>query len=326
MPGDVTPAPEMLLVGAGPMARAYVVALEELGIVPTVVGRSEAGVEAFREETGIEAVPGGIDGWLAANSAPRHAIVATSVAGLAETSHALLRAGVTDLLIEKPGALDLAGTERLARAVDEAGARAWIAYNRRFLASVTEAARLVAEDGGVRSFTFDFTEQGERVAQAHHPDEVKHAWVLANSSHVIDLAFWMCGQPLELQPQVSGHLDWADGPRAYVGAGGTGGGAVFSYHANWASPGGWSLTLMTDVRRILLQPLEGLRVQRLGSFEVEDVEVDASADERCKPGLLRQTEAFLRGTSDEALKSVEEQVRFVRDVVDPIRTGRATGG
>jgi predicted dehydrogenase len=321
MPGDVNTPREVLLVGAGPMARAYAQVLKELGVVPTVVGRSETGVASFHSETGMEAVPGGIERWLTSHDAPSHAIVATSVDGLADTSHALLRAGVSALLIEKPGALDLAGTERLARSVEEAGAAAWVAYNRRFLASVAAAAQLIAEDGGVRSFTFDFTEQGDRVAQTHHPDHVKHAWLLANSSHVIDLAFWLGGRPVHLHPQVAGHLDWADSPRVYVGAGRTDVGASFSYHANWGSPGGWSVTLATDVHRVLLQPLERLRVQRLGSFEVEDVEVEDAADERWKPGLLRQTEAFLRGAEDGPLKSVGEQVRFVRDVIDPLRGG-----
>jgi predicted dehydrogenase len=321
MSGHLAPTPEVLLVGAGPMAWAYAAVLSELSIVPTVVGRSVAGVEAFRAETGIPAVPGGIEDWVASNPTPRHAIVATSVAHLEDTSHTLLRAGVTALLIEKPGALDLAGTERLARAVEDTGARAWIAYNRRFLASVTAAADLIERDGGLRSFTFDFTEQGDRVAQTHHPDPVKQAWLLANSSHVIDLAFWLGGEPVELVPQATGRLGWADGPRIFVGAGRTSRDAAFSYHANWASPGGWSVTCMTDRHRLILQPLERLRIQRLGSFQVEDVEVDVTADERCKPGLLRQTEAFLEGADERPLKSVEEQVRFVRDVVEPIRKG-----
>ncbi len=321
MSGDVNANSEVLLVGAGPMARAYASVLEELGITPTVVGRSRAGVNAFREQAGIDAVTGGIDAWLATNTPPTHAIVATSVDGLADSSHALLRAGVTDLLIEKPGALDLPGIERLAQSVQETGSRAWIAYNRRFLASVARASQIVAEDGGVRSFTFDFTEQGDRVAQTHHPAHVKDAWLLANSSHVIDLAFWMGGRPARLQSSVAGELPWASGPSSFVGSGSTDRGAWFSYHANWAGPGGWSLTLVTEVHRLILQPLERLRIQRLGSFELEDVDLDISADARHKPGLLRQTRAFLGAREDSLLKPVEEQVWFVRDVTTRIQVG-----
>ncbi len=150
---------------------------------------------------------------------------------------------------------------------------------------------------------------------------MKRAWLLANSSHVIDLAFWLAGPPAHMEAQVLGHLDWAGGPRVYVGAGRTVDEAAFSYHANWASPGGWGVTFVTDAHRVYLQPLERLQVQRIGSFEVQDLEIDATADRNCKPGLLRQTEAFLHGLESAPLKSVDEQVAFVRQVIEPIRAG-----
>ena len=50
---------------------------------------------------------------------------------------------------------------------------------------------------------------------------------------------------------------------------------------------------MTRKRRLIFRPMEQLQVTSLGSVKVESVELSDQLDEDFKPGLFRQTQAFL---------------------------------
>lgn len=52
---------KVLLVGCGYMGKEYVKVLNDMGICPLVVGNSQVGTSKFKEKTGIEALPGGLD-------------------------------------------------------------------------------------------------------------------------------------------------------------------------------------------------------------------------------------------------------------------------
>jgi predicted dehydrogenase len=323
MSRDLTP---VLLVGAGPMATAYAAVLTAEGWPLTVIGRGEGSAASFRAAVGVQPELGGLDAWLAAGNRPAGpVIVAVSVAELLPTTLALLGAGATSILVEKPAALTVDDLAELDREARGAGAAVRVAYNRRFNTSTRAARRIVAEDGGVRSFTFDFTEVADRVGATAHPDHVKQAWLLANSTHVIDLAFFLGGSPATLTPYQAGELPWHRAGARFAGAGVTTDGALFSYLADWEAPGRWGVEVRTDRHLLRLRPLEQLEVQRHGSFETETVPLEDEADRRFKPGLLRQVRAFLdpEGADHADLPTITEHHAFVRDVVVPISTGPA---
>ena len=69
--------------------------------------------------------------------------------------------------------------------------------------------------------------------------------------------------------------------------------ALFSYHANWAAPGRWKVEILTKRNRIILEPLEGLLVQKIGSVEKSMMEIDNQKDLSFKPGLFNQVKAFV---------------------------------
>lgn len=304
---------KILLVGAGPMAIAYARVLQEMGRGFEAVGRGQASAAAFQAETGVPAVPGGLDAWLKSGTGvPRRAIVAVSENELGRASLALLEHGVSSLLVEKPGGFlpsEIRRVEELARSRD---ARVFVGYNRRFHASTQAARRLIEGDGGVSSFHFEFTEWGHVVSKKVCPQSVKDEWFLHNSSHVVDLAFYLGGRPAKLASFAGGSLDWHPRAAKYSGAGVTAAGALFSYHANWGAPGRWSVEILTAVNRYILRPLEKLQVQKLGSVAIEEVAIDDELDRRFKPGLFRQVEAFLR-SDDSILPTVSEQVANLRD-------------
>ena len=121
---------------------------------------------------------------------------------------------------------------------------------------------------------------------------IKNNWFLANSSHVVDLAFYLGGSPKELSSYKSGNLAWHKHSK-FTGAGVTRNEALFSYHANWGAPGRWSVEILTAQHRLYFKPMETLQIQKIGSVNVIPADIDDTLDKSYKPGLYNQTMAFL---------------------------------
>lgn len=289
----------LLLVGTGPMARAYANVLKKLRIDFRAVGRVADRAAAFAADIGVETEGGGIGNWLAGNEAPARAIVAVSIEALEQTACALLKAGCPSILLEKPGALDRAGLERIATCAQQSGAKVWIAFNRRYYASVAVVRAMIEEDGGATSAFFDFTELGYRIATLHTDPAIKRRWFYANSLHVVDLAFHLIGAPRSMASLAVGSVEWHKSSAQFGGCGISDRGVPFTYRADWAAPGRWRAEIFTNKRRLILCPLEKIRIQLHDSFEEKSINVDYHLDETFKPGLFRQTEAWL--SEDDAI-------------------------
>jgi predicted dehydrogenase len=283
------------LVGAGPMAVAHAAVLDRMGRDYEVVGRSQASADAFTAKTGRAVRTGGLEQALAEGAAPTHAIVATGCEVLAATTLALLRAGTANLLVEKPAGLSGADVAAIGALAAQRNARVVIAYNRRCFASVEKARELIAEDGGLQSMTFDFTEMADKVGRMDRLQAVKERWLLANSTHVIDLAFHFGGKPADWCAHRAGRLDWHPAGAVFAGSGITGRNVLFSYTANWQGPGRWGLELVTARRRLVLRPMEVLQASSAALSPPEPVACDTRFEDALKPGLYRQMEAFLGG-------------------------------
>lgn len=302
----------ILLVGAGPMAAAYakVLAAEKRGF--EVVGRGAASARAFTDATGHPAAEGGLDARTAKGAAPLPgtAIVTVGVEDLAGAVLLLLRRGVKRILVEKPAGLDEAEIRSVAEAAKDAAAEVIVAYNRRFYASAARAREIIAEDGGATSFHFEFTEWSAVIEKLPKAPKVKEAWLLANSTHVIDLAFHLGGEPTTLWARTAGKDALAWHPRAsvFAGSGVAASGALFTYNADWGAPGRWGVEVMTRRRRLVLRPLEELLVQRHGSLALEREALAGDDDKRFKPGLRAQVLAFLGG-SDPRLLPIEAHLK-----------------
>ncbi len=322
MPNHVKP---LLLVGAGPMARDYAKVLAALEVPFAVVGRGAASAASFEEATGVPVVLGGLDRYLASGTTPPDlAIVAVDVAQLAATTRRLLEHGVRRILVEKPAGLDAAEILAVAEAAAERDAEVFVAYNRRFYASTIAARELIAADGGVTSFQFEFTEWAHTIEPLPTASAIKAQWFLANSSHVADLAYHLGGLPVEWSAYVAGALPWHPAGAVFAGAGVADGGALFSYHANWASPGRWGVEILTRAHRLIFRPMEQLHVQVIGSVALTKLEIDDQADLAFKPGLYREVEAFLGRAPADHLLSISEQRRIVDGVYARMAPPRAT--
>jgi len=300
----------ILLVGAGAMAIQYARVLEAMGREFIVLGRGQESADAFREATGVLPTTGPLDAQLGGLAVvPDEAIVTVNAMHLAEVTVAVARAGAKRILVEKPAALDADEVQSLLDVAADTGAEIRVAYNRRFLASVIAARQMIAEDGGVLSVKFDFSEPARRIGAMGKPQRELDAWFFANSTHVVDLAFSFVGPVERAAGAVAGGVDWHPSGGVFAGFARSTDGALLSWHANWAGPGRWGVEVITPERRLILRPLEGLSVQDQSSFAEHVVELDLGPDAEFKPGLFRQVRAFLTGEGAEHLPDIAEHAR-----------------
>lgn len=283
------------IVGAGPMAIEYAKVLQELGRSFITIGRSEYGSAAYINSIGEDVITGGIETFLKTKpSIPEHVIIAVSIENLAESCIKVLDYGVKNILLEKPGVGYAVEIEMLAQKTEERQANVVLAYNRRFYASVLKAQEIIKQDGGVKSFHFEFTEWSHQIRDLKkHKTELDN-WFLGNSTHVIDTAFFLGGKPENISCYYAGGNDWHPKSTIFSGAGISDKGALFSYEANWEAPGRWNIDIMTGKHRLIFKPMEKLQIQNIGSVVISFVDgIDYSLDEKYKPGLFLQTKSFL---------------------------------
>lgn len=299
------------LIGSGVMAQDYARVLLGIGAKFEVIGRGSISAAAFTEATGCIVKTGGLTNALKKNEAPDQAIIAVGIEQLSASTAELIRAGVKRILVEKPGGVALAEIQQMARIAIDHDSLVFIAYNRRFYSCVQQVRDYILEDGGVLSAQFEFTEWSHRIAPLEKGKGVKEHWVLGNSTHVIDLVFHLIGRPVDWKCWHKGSIEWHPSAARFAGAGITELGVMFSYSADWEAPGRWGIELMTPKRRLILRPMEQLRITQLGCIEVEEVKPPDTLDQDYKPGLYRQTKAFLRG-DDPLLCKLSEQVENVR--------------
>jgi len=311
------------LIGTGAMARDYALVLSRLGQSFVVIGRDGEKANAFRgaldDATHVSAVMGGgvehaVEAVLAGKlPAPRHAVVAVPVDRLAHVAN-ILAAHCSSILLEKPGALEVSELRSLSEhpRVSAGTCRIYIAYNRRFFDSVQTLRSCLAEDGPVLSASLEFDEPIPRIEALPTPGAIKARWGYANSSHVFDLLFHLCGRPvaehsfgsLASDPKVG----WHPSGSVFLGSGLTNAGTHYVYHGNFGSVGRWRLTLSVRNKRYFLMPLETLQVAEGGVVALRDVELPISPHPDLKPGLAAQVQAFLAGDPDDRMVSLSDQI------------------
>ena len=291
------------------MAKEYAKVLKSQKVDFNVVGRSQRSVDSFKTETGLAAVGGGIEEWLKKNKSPRAAIVAVTEDQLGITTRNLINAGCKLILVEKPGGLDAKDIKKTADLAKKKRTAVYVGYNRRFYASTKKALEIIGKEG-ILSFNFDFTERSYVVENLKQSNRIKEAWFIQNSSHVIDMAFFMGGWPKKITSYRKGRLKWHPAGAIYAGSGTTEKGALFSYHANWKSAGKWSVEVMTTKTKLIFRPLEKLQIQKYGSMAIDDYPLDDKLDVNFKPGLYKQVLSFL--SNKKFLLKIEDQVKHLK--------------
>ena len=285
---------KLWLIGAGEMSVDYIKVLDALNVEYEVIGRGERSAKECTGKTGVPVICGGIETYLRdCAGLSGSAIVAVGIEELANVTKSLLHRGIKKILVEKPGGIDKDEIHSLFEEAVRSQADVYVAYNRRFYSSVKKAQEIIQDDGGVTSFNFEFTEWSHQIVDLEKAPGVKENWLFGNSSHVIDLAFFLGGKPREMTCYKTGGLNWHPSGSIYAGAGIAENGALFSYQANWEAPGRWGVEALTRKHRFIFRPLEKLQIQNTGSVAIQEVPIDDDLDKRFKPGLYAQVKAFM---------------------------------
>lgn len=286
------------LIGTGLMGIEYAKVLKALNVDFKAIGRSKKSVVEFEEKTGHHAILGGLTLYLKNKPPkPEAVIVAVGIEALTNVCLELLEYGVKTILQEKPGVGWITEITDLVKVSQDCKAKVLLAYNRRFYSSILKAEEIIKDDGGISSFNFEFTEWSHTIENLVKTKVEHNTWLMGNSSHVIDTAFFLGGIPKELSSFRAGEnqLSWHPSGAIYVGAGVSDKGALFSYQANWVAPGRWSIEFLTRRHRLYFKPMESLQIQEIGSVAINPVEINNKLDIDFKPGLYLQTKSFLEG-------------------------------
>ena len=288
----------VILVGAGEMALAYAKVLKALQQDFSVVCRSTESASRFHKITGVMPTTNGTTSLKDMDLSSSVAIVAVGIENLAESCLDLIQAGCARILLEKPGALFLNELKNLQIAAELRGTEVKIGFNRRFYSSTIELQKIIASRDKIVSLHFEFNEFGSEIASLSHSKKVKERWIIANSIHVLDLAFYLCGWPKEMNSQTSKSTDWHPSASIFAGSGLTENSTVFGYSANWNLPGRWKIEITTKSDKFLFQPIETLKIWNKSDNAFASVEIDDSLDLSFKPGLFLQTKEFILGNNE----------------------------
>lgn len=304
---------DVLIIGAGSMAVHYATVLRHLGKDFSCCGRSLITAKKFNDITGVAPTTGSLYEQLEArNLGNTLAIVAVDIIELLPVCQILIDKSCRRILVEKPGALDIAQMQLLSTLDKKKSIR--VAYNRRFLSSTLRAFEMIKEDEGIQTMGFEFTEFPDKVDElAIHPPEVLSNFAFANSSHVFDLAFFLANSKNDLSDVTiaaslqRGNLAWRNTSARYVSCGSIGHDRLFHCAADWKSAGGWGVEITTAKRKLKLMPLERLTEQKINSFSTMEVNIcTKEVNSDLKPGLLGLVKNMLLEDGDR-LPTIAEQ-------------------
>ena len=300
----------VLIIGAGYISNQYAHALSEMGINDvTIVSKNKETSSKICNQYGFKPLFGGYENNLSNLPKMDLVIVATPIMTLLPAAQYALENGQTNILIEKPGSLYSEDLISLSRKFPNANIQ--VAYNRLQYPNLHLLKDICKNEGGITSCTFTFTEWLDRIDLTKYPSSTLKRWGIANSLHVISMAFELIGFPKTFTPYQFGSLDWHPSGSVFVGSGISEKNIPFSYHADWNSSGRWGIEIMTSENAYRLIPLEELHVCKKNSTVWEKVQFQIACP-NVKQGLVEQLYLMLdeKTIFNDNLVSLEKAVKF----------------
>lgn len=247
------------VVGYGDMGRAYLFALEALGVKRIrVVSRSAVPLQELVHRPEIQKIAGGFQHFSASIDPEELGIVAVPIPFLMPAVRHLLALGFRKILVEKPISLWSREIEILDEELRRKEVFGVCAYNRVAYPSFLECRSRAAQEGGPTSCIYTFTEIISSDWPQRFSEEELARWGISNSLHPIGMAHRLIGLPKELSGSRRGYVRWHPSGTVFVGSGISDQGVPFSYHADWGSAGRWGVELHTSSSSYRLCPLEKL--------------------------------------------------------------------
>lgn len=302
----------ILLVGTGYMAQEYAKVLIAQKKDFITIGRSKKKCEIFKKKFNTYVVSGGLNLYLAKNnqSTFNSAIVATNIECLHDNALDLIQHGVLKILLEKPGSQNIEDLIKLHSFARSKKAKIYIAYNRRFYGSTINLKKRLLSHSNL-SARLEITEFEHLIRKSNVHTDIKKTWLLANTSHVLDLAFYLIGKPRTFRANHGGMLSWHK-HSIFCGSGVTDSNSLFTYHGHWGSVGRWGIEIFTKKKKFVLQPLEELKIYNLDN-DHQIIDHSNNYDKEFKPGLFLMLKDFMKHTP-ESLPNMTEHLKFSKIV------------
>ena len=268
----------------------------------SVVGNSTKNLDYITNTYNVTTYCGGIENNIDAVSHITYAIIASPVHLLAEHLELLVNKNIRNILVEKPAGLNRNQLENINKIAKEKGIKIYVAYNRRFYNSVITAKKIIENDGGAVLFNMDISELLHTIDINKYTKDVLNNWLLANTSHVIDLAIYLCGIPIKINNLIKPGLEWNKNRNAiYAGCGITDKDCLFNYQGNWIGAGRWSLEIFTKNYTLKFCPLEELQIRFKGTVNYVPIKFPKLFVDNYKPGLCTLVRNFIFDDTDELL-------------------------
>jgi predicted dehydrogenase len=307
---------KILIVGSGYISEHYLKVLSNINVKCVVIGRGSNNIEKLKLSfNNIEFHSGGIEQYLKKNSIKQftHFINLVNIEFCIKVTRLLLEFGAKNILIEKPGGLEIKQLEDLDNYAARLGANLSIAYNRRFFESINKLIQLVEDDGGIENVSFEFTEWVHTINENNYSREVMEKWIISNSSHVIDTVFYLIGLPKEIHTHTLGanQIKWHKSGSVFTGSGISIKQIPFTYNSNWNSAGRWAIEVTSKSKRFYLKPMEKLLVQNKGQINLSEINLPNDKDVKFKPGMYDLICSFLNNDSKKLL-SIREQINHIK--------------
>lgn len=288
------------VIGAGYMAEEHLRAFADIASVRLVgiQSRTREKAAALAKKHGIACVASSLDELYDA-ARPDLAVVAVNAAAVGRVVTECCRHPWT-ILAEKPVGIDCAEARAVAAVAASAGAKAYVALNRRFYASTRRVLADLADNPAPRFIeTFDQQEPVKLLSLGKDPREIEKL-MYTNSIHVIDyLAMFGRGEIVSVRPLPPQERN----PLATVATVRFSSGDLGVYHGLWNAPGPWAATVTTASRRWEMRPLESAAHQDAGTRALVAADPDP-VDSAFKPGVRVQAEEAVKAAMGLASASV----------------------
>jgi len=290
------------------MAKEYAKVLDYLNIKYLIIGRSNNNFKKNNFINLLDLKKGGLKKFLNEKpNLPDCAIIAVDILNLTSVSNLLIDYGIKKILLEKPGSLFKEDLSKLFKKSLKTNSNIYIAYNRRYFESI-ELLKSKLKNEKVKSLHFDFSEMIEKVIKKKYPKNILSRWLIANSTHIIDLVIYILGKgSLKLNTYVGGVNCLNNHKSIFIGAGRFN--DIFvTYHSNWKSPGNWSIFIMTDKKKYILNPIEKLKFQLHNSQKINEFKNASLFEKKFKPGLYKMTKHFIYNVNLLRIPSLKEHI------------------
>jgi predicted dehydrogenase len=296
------------VIGSGFMAEQYSLALSNIGINDVeIIGRSKKSVESLTKKYHFKSVNQNYKDGIKLLSKKDLVVIATPIQDIVSASKLAIKYGQKNILIEKPGSLyskELIKLNKIKRSK-----KIFVGYNRLFYPNLEKLFQLVKKEGGINSCNFTFTEWVDRIDFKKYPKSVYSRWGIANSLHVISMAFRLIGMPKRITCIQSGKLSWHKSGSVFTGCGISKHNIPFSYNADWSSSGRWGIEVTTKKNAYRLIPLEKLYKCSKNSTTWSSVTFSRKYP-NVKEGISEQVLAMLTTKNSSNLVSLNEAAKF----------------